>query len=478
MKRFAAWAINYKKKISKSLTIKTFLVLLALLFSVCAITYTLICLFLPFANEGQSRSDLDIRSKALVNRLRLCPASESGDLFARFMQDTGADLYLLDENQQQIDLFHFDKIDNTLQPGQKYPFRFIASNKQYVLTVHFNPMRSEKIKNAIWKTLPCIGVLILVMSLLGAFFFSRYATSPIVRMSKTAAYIAKLDFSWYCPDLREDEIGVLAKSINELSDRLNVALLSLRSQNSLLENEIALEKEQDHKRLLFFSAVSHELKTPIAIVIGQLEGMLEEIGVYKNKKKYLARSAEILRSLDGVLKEILSISYVDIPGKKVHESINLTDVLIAAIEDSHELMASRSIRLTAEIEPDIYSFGDYILLKKAFENVLGNAAVYSPEGSFVKVRFTRNQNKALLTIANSGVHILEEHLPHLFEAFYRADRHTGGGYSGSGLGLYITRMILESYNAAHSINNYDDGVIFTAEFCIVNPSYKTHNSSS
>ena len=317
------------------------------------------------------------------------------------------------------------------------------------------------------------------MSLFGAFFFSRYTTRPIVRMSKTAANIAELDFSWYCPDLREDEIGVLARSINELSDKLNAALSSLRRQNSLLEHEIAFEKERERKRLLFFSAVSHELKTPIAIVIGQLEGMLAGIGVYKDKSKYLARSAEILRSLDGFIKEILSVSYIDIADKKLHEPVNLSDALEAAIGDSHDLMESRSIKLKKEIEPDIFIMGDTAMLKKALGNVLGNSAVYSSEGSPVTVRLVRNQNKAALTVANGGAHIAEEHLPHLFEAFYRADRHTGGGYGhGSGLGLYITRMILELHGVTHTIENYDEGVLFTAVFNIVKTPYKTHNSPS
>lgn len=479
MKQFAVWVINYKKKINGSLTSKTFLVLLSLLLVFCAITYTFISLFLPFVNEGQSRSELDTRSKTLVEQLRQCPASESSELFAHFMQDTGADLYLLNEKHTAINLFTFTMSHTTIQPGQEYPFRFAGSDKEYILIVHFNPARSEQIKTAILKTLPWIGGLILVMSLCGAFFFSRYTTLPIVRMSRIAANIAELDFSWYCPDMREDELGALAKSINELSDKLNAALLSLRRQNSSLENEIVLEKERDSKRLLFFSAVSHELKTPIAIVIGQLEGMLAEIGVYKDKPKYIARSAEILRSLDGFIKEIISVSYIDIAEKKVYEPVDLSQVLEATIGDSLALMESRSIKLKIEIEPNIIIIGDAVLLKKALRNVLDNSAVYSPEGGLVSVQLVRNPNKATLTIANRGVHIAEEHLPHLFEAFYRGDRHTGGGYKqGSGLGLYLTRMILESHRVNHGIENCEDGVLFTAVFqTIKNSTQKTQFST-
>lgn len=478
MKRFAAWVTNYKKKLNGSLTIKTYLVLLALLLVICSITYMLISLFLPFMNQGQSRSELNTQSKALVEQLRRCHTYESGDLFAGFMQVTGADLYLLDEKYEPVDLFTFTITHKTIEPGLEYPFRFIGSDKEYILVVRLSTARSEEINHALRRSLPWIGGLILLISLFGAFFISRYATRPIVRMSKTAANIADLDFSWYCPDLREDEIGVLAKSINELSDKLNTALSSLRRQNSSLENEIALEKERERKRMLFFSAVSHELKTPIAIVIGQLEGMQAGIGVYKDRSKYIARSADILRSLDGFIKEIISVSYIDISEKKVQTPVDLSDLLETVLGDSSTFMDARTIQLHIEIEPAIIILGDAVLLKKALKNVIDNAVLHSPMGSPVSVWLMSKDDKAELTIANGGAHIAKEHLPHLFDAFYRGDRHTGGYPQGSGLGLYITRIILESHQVIHSIKNQDDGVQFTALFQAAKTPHKKHNTSS
>jgi two-component system sensor histidine kinase VanS len=162
----------------------------------------------------------------------------------------------------------------------------------------------------------------------------------------------------------------------------------------------------------------------------------------------------------------------------VYELVNLHDVLEAAIGDSYTILESRSIKLSIDIESDIFIMGDAVLLKKAFRNVLDNAAIYSPEGSQVTVQLARNQNKAILTIANSGSHIDEEHLPHLFEAFYRGDRHTGGYRHGSGLGLYITQMILENHRVTHGIENFEAGVMFTAVFsCSKNSTQKTQNST-
>ena len=154
MKRFAALVINYKKKINGSLTAKIFLALLSLLLIIYAITYTSISLFFPFVNEGQTRRELDTSSKALIDQLRQCPISESGGLFAHFMQDTGDDLSLLDENHKPIDLFTFNMVDKIIQPGQEYPFRFAGSDKEYILIVQFNPARSKQIISAIRRSYP------------------------------------------------------------------------------------------------------------------------------------------------------------------------------------------------------------------------------------------------------------------------------------------------------------------------------------
>ena len=126
-------------------------------------------------------------------------------------------------------------------------------------------------------------------------------------MSKIAQRMAEQDFGWYCPDERDDEIGTLAKSLNTLSDELSGALTKLNDKNLYLKNEITLEKEKERRRMLFFSGVSHELKTPISVVIGQIEGMQKGIGVYKDRDRYLEKCRITLRELLDFINEILLV---------------------------------------------------------------------------------------------------------------------------------------------------------------------------
>ncbi len=272
--------------------------------------------------------------------------------------------------------------------------------------------------------------------------------------------MADLDFSWYCPDLRNDEIGMLSASINEMSDKLRTALDELNLHNRTLKDEIALEREREQRRMLFFSGVSHELKTPIAIVIGQLEGMQAGIGVYKDREKYLARSAEILRSLSSFIKEVLAVSHLDISDETEREAVNVSEEIRSLTEEYTDYTENNSITVTADIPNDITVYGDKKLIAKAIGNIIGNAVAHTSDNGCVNIALTK-ENGATLVVENFPAHISDEHLPRVFEAFYRADP---SSEHGSGLGLYITRMIFEKYGIGYKIENTADGVRFTVTF--------------
>ncbi len=454
-------------KLMHKLTTKTFFLLLILSLTIILSAYGCIWLFLPYADQKLAQRSLDQRTQQFVSCLWTTARDDSEPLFTDFIRQTGAELFLLDSDGDAVSPFTLQKYqkqdwtDGGTLPEDRYPFRFADSDDEYVLITCHNPSRSDEIAAAVRKSIPFVALLILLLSSVSAFLFSRHTTKPIIRISGIADRIANLDFSWYCPDLRGDEIGVLSQSINELSDKLHNALDEIRRRNDRLEDEILLEKERERRRMLFFSGVSHELKTPIAVVIGQLEGMQAQIGVYKDREKYLARSAEILQSLNSFIKEVLLVSHVDMQAEPAMTTVDLSRLLAVLTADYMDYAQPLAIRFFIDIEPDVQTYGDAMLLKKALGNVIGNAVTYSPEHGSVTIRLTRAHGSATLTVVNADAHIDETDLPHLFEAFYRADRSAA---HGSGLGLYITKMIFENNQVSHSIENTGDGVTFTAVF--------------
>lgn len=454
---------------TKKLTLKTFLLLAALSLSVCLAAYGCIKFYLPYADKHQAQKTLEKRTARLTEELCLSGKKQSEALFLEFIRETGARLTLQNSKGQNVSLFTFepsqtgsqvpftenpanDEItERTKIPSIQKPFKFADTGEEYLLTASFHPSRTMEISDAIRHSLPFVAAVTILLSFAGAWFFSHYTTRPILRIHRIARKMAELDFSWYCPDMRDDEIGMLSKSINELSDRLHEALNELQQRNTALSDEIQIEKERERRRMLFFSGISHELKTPIAIVTGQLEGMQANIGVYRDRDKYLARSAEILRSLSQFIKEILLVSQIDLADRKSEHPVSISCLLNELLQEYGAYAEFSSIRLHADIQNDLYVCGQEPLLKKAAGNIIGNAITHSPEHADVTVALTADRPKIItLCVTNTPAHIHEEHLPHLFEAFYRAD---SSAEQSSGLGLYITRLILETYHVPYKIEN-------------------------
>jgi signal transduction histidine kinase len=347
-----------------------------------------------------------------------------------------------------------------------YPLHFSDQQQEYMLCITRSDDRVQSFQQNIIKSIPTVLIIALILSIIGSRLFSYYMKKPIVRMSRIAERMAEQDFDWYCPDERDDEIGRLAKSLNKLSDELSAALGKLSDKNLYLKNEITLEKERETRRMLFFSGVSHELKTPISVVIGQIEGMRSGIGVYKDRDKYLEKCSNTLNELVSFINEILLVSHIDMGDMDSQETVKIDSILDEEIAFYDGLITEKNIELEYEVPDNVDFRGNEQLLKKALGNILGNAFKYTPEGGKVSVRLESQKEaenksgKVNLTITNSPAHIDEQHLPHLFEAFYRADT---SNKDGSGLGLYITGMVLEMFGAEYTIENTEDGVKFKVE---------------
>lgn len=164
---------------------------------------------------------------------------------------------------------------------------------------------------ALKQVAPWLLLAMLLFSAACAFFYSRYLARPIVRLSGIAQRMAGLDFGWQCQEQRRDEIGVLGRSLDHMAQQLSGALTELKQANDALRGEMEQERELERQRLAFFSAASHELKTPITILKGQLTGMLDGVDVYRDRDKYLARSLQVTGRMETLVQEILTISRME-----------------------------------------------------------------------------------------------------------------------------------------------------------------------
>ena len=442
----------------KNMTIKLFYTFMFLSLLIMGTVYLTIFLVTPYSSVKKNREYIEVESQTLADKCMNLSKAEAERLIHGFASRTGTYTELLEAED------YLEREDSMIE--ESYPLHFSDQQQEYMLCITRSDDRVQSFQQNIIKSIPTVLIIALILSIIGSRIFSYYMKKPIVRMSRIAERMAEQDFDWYCPDERDDEIGRLAKSLNKLSDELSAALGKLSDKNLYLKNEIAIEKERERRRMLFFSGVSHELKTPISVVIGQIEGMRSGIGVYKDRDKYLEKCSNTLNELVSFINEILLVSHIDMGDMDSQEIVKIDSILDEEIAFYDGLITEKNIELEYEVPDNVDFRGNEQLLKKALGNILGNAFKYTPEGGKVSVRLESQKEaenksgKVNLTITNSPAHIDEQHLPHLFEAFYRADT---SNKDGSGLGLYITGMVLEMFGAEYAIENTEDGVKFKVE---------------
>ena len=331
--------------------------------------------------------------------------------------------------------------------SSSYPVIPYGEDKPYSLEAFTVCRPVNQAVEAMGRILPWLAAGILSVSILGALIYSHYITKPIVALNGISQKMAKLDF---------------ARSFNFLSEELSTALEQLQQANKTLKEDIDREREMEQQRTMFFSAVSHELKTPITIIKGQLEGMIGNVGVYRDRDKYLARSLETTNRMEDIVQEILTVSRMKSEFTLQKMQIDFTELVERQTEHFRDLAEQKGISLELHLEPGLIVSGDASLLKRVADNLLSNALIYSAEGEKVFVAVRKKGEKVFLMVENTGTSIPEDCLPHLFEAFYRVEKSRNRRTGGSGLGLYLVKMILDKHEARCMVENTAGGVLVSA----------------
>ena len=335
-----------RKKISESLTVRVFLITASLLLFAGAITFGFIAWAAPSTYTAVMNDDLTAQVDVLVEQLADTAPEDCGKLLDKFALSSGAtatltgpDGHLVDTGAQiEVQAVYesgdmivtaaegdrtasFEAADpgseNTVaitmseQSAIAAEVRFVGREGSYTLYVTPRLKAENVAVRALVQMAPWLLLVLLTFSLLCAFFYSRYITRPIVRMSDIAGKMAELDFHWECGETRRDEIGQLGRSLDAMAGKLSTALTELESANQALRGEVERERELDRQRAAFFNAASHELKTPVTILKGQLTGMLEGVGVYQNRDKYLLRSLQVTGRMENLVQEMLTISRME-----------------------------------------------------------------------------------------------------------------------------------------------------------------------
>jgi len=293
----------------------------------------------------------------------------------------------------------------------------------------------------------------LALGVAGAFMFARQMTNPIKRLANDTKKMARLEDVSHLPK-RNDEIGSLACDVHSMYNKLKETI-------SKLEDEILRVREMEENQRYFFSAASHELKTPIAAASVLLEGMLENIGDYKDHPKYLRECINLMDAQTKIIYEILEIVKLNdgriIPAP---ENINIRQMIIELLPNYQTLAEADGKRIICEISDNETTLADPKMLNKALTNVILNAVQNTRSGGEIRIWTEPIADQYRLCVLNAGTKIDNAVLHKLFDPFYRVDKARSRKDGRSGLGLTIVQKTLEAMNIEYSLENIKDGVLF------------------
>ena len=315
-----------------------------------------------------------------------------------------------------------------------------------------------------------IGIIILIISALMASFISKKFTTPIVQLNDITDKMAKLDFSQkYIPQNIDDEINELGKNINTMSDKLERTIKQLRENNSELEKDIEEKSKIDEMRKQFISDVSHELKTPIALIQGYAEGLIENVNTDEESKKFYAEVIlDESNKMDTLVKQLLELMKLEYGKREFNNSsFNIVELINEVIRKCKVMIEEKNISIKFDTQEEIKVYADDFYIEQVVTNYFTNAIKHTKEVNGLKqieIKIEKRDNdKVRISVINTGDNIKEEHINKIWGRFYKEDTSRNRAEGGTGIGLALVKAIMNNYKNDYGVNNLDYGVEFYFE---------------
>ena len=368
----------------------------------------------------------------------------------------------IEENETKINVkVTTDEVNNV-----SYMFLTGILDNGYVLYIRMpiSPIEeSVKISNTV---LLMIGGITLVVAGIIASFISRKFTNPILQLNDIANKMAKLDFSKkYRITDTEDEINELGRSINTMSDKLEATIKELQKNNIELEKDIEEKSKIDEMRKQFISDVSHELKTPIALIQGYAEGLIENVNSDEESRKFYAEVIlDETNKMDKLVKQLLELMKLEYGKREFdNEKFNINELINEVLRKCSVMINEKNIKDYFENKEPIYVYADEFYMDQIITNYLTNAIKHAEEvekENKIEIKVEKVSNKIRVSVFNTGENIPEEDLQRIWGRFYKLDSSRNRQDGGSGIGLALVKAIMNNYQNEYGVENKKNGVEF------------------
>ena len=362
------------------------------------------------------------------------------------------------------------KIKRTYDKKTELSFVLLSAtlDNGYELYIRVAIIAIEESVNIANRFLMLIGCFTIMISGILVSMISKKFTSPIEKLNEITKRISKLDFSHkYEVNDSEDEINNLGKNINTMSETLEKTINQLRNSNVELEKDIEEKSKTDEMRKQFISDVSHELKTPIALIQGYAEGLVENVTEDEESRKFYAEVIlDESNKMDILVKKLLELMKLEY-GKMTFNltRFNISELIQEVIRKNTKLLEEQNIKIKFNAEP-IYVIADEFYIEQVFNNYFTNALknVLDIDGKKeIVISYKKKDTKVRITVFNTGENIKKEDLNRIWNRFYKVDTSRNRENGGTGIGLSLVRAIMQNAQNDYGVENKVDGVEFYFE---------------
>ncbi len=345
---------------------------------------------------------------------------------------------------------------------------YILYIRMPVASIH----ESVKISN---KFLYLIGGFTILIGGIVVSFISRKFTRPILELNDIANKMAKLDFSKkYRVTDTDDELNNLGKSINTMSDKLEKTINRLRESNIELEKDIEEKSKIDEMRKQFISDVSHELKTPIALIQGYSEGLIENVNTDdENRRFYASVILDEANKMDKLVKQLLELMKLEYGKREFNnDKFDICELIKEVIRKSEVMLTENNIQVEYDEKNCANVYADSFYIEQVITNYFTNAIKNVKEingKKLIKISINSDveKNTVRISVFNTGDNIEEENLNRIWNRFYKADESRNREDGGTGIGLSLVKAIMNNYKKDYGVVNKENGVEFYFDLDLV-----------
>lgn len=357
------------------------------------------------------------------------------------------------------------KTDNRLDSEYLVLYGTLQNGNLILMRTALESIReSAKISN---QFLVYVGLLGIILGAIAAVLISRGISTPILELTDISKRMTELDFeAKFSPRRKhQNEIDELGEHFNRLSNTLETTISELKSANNELKQDIQKKTEIDEMRKDFLSNVSHELKTPLALIQGYAEGLKECINDdAESRDFYCEVIMDEADKMNQMVKKLLTLNQLEFGNEIVKmERFDVTELINGVVNSSGILLCQNDIQVEFNGTEPLYVWADEFKLEEVITNYLSNAIHHADFEKKISIWYTQKEDCVRISVFNTGKPIPEEDLDNIWIKFYKVDKARTREYGGSGIGLSIVKAIMESFHRECGVINHENGVEFWLE---------------